>query len=88
MGYQFHRVDLDEGFALVFKRFDSRRVLYSVRDTFTLKLRGIHPETRYRLHYEHSNKDETLTGQALAKGIEIAAGKAPSAELVVYEPAR
>jgi len=88
MGYQFHRVDWDKGFALVFKRYDSPHVLYSVNDTFTLKLRGINPQSRYRLHFERSNKDETLTGQVFAKGIEIVAGKAPSAELVVYEPAR
>jgi alpha-galactosidase len=88
MGYQFHRADLDKGFALVFKRFDSPHVIYSVNDTFTLKLRGIDPQSRYQLHYEQSNKDQTLTGQALAKGIEIVVGKAPGAELVVYEPAR
>ena len=88
MGYQFHRADLDKGFALVFKRFDSPHVIYSVNDTFTFKLRGIDPQSRYQLHYEQSNKDEALTGQALAKGIEIVVGKAPGAELVVYEPAR
>jgi hypothetical protein len=88
MGYQFHRADLEKGFALVFKRFDAPHVLYSVSDTFRLRLRGLNPQSRYRLHMERSNKDETLTGRVLAKGIEIEAGKAPSAELIIYEPVR
>jgi hypothetical protein len=86
MGYQFHRTDLDKGFALVFKRFDAPRVIYSVNDRFRLRLRGVNPQSRYRLHLERSNKDETLTGRELANGIEIDSDKAPSAELVIYEP--
>jgi hypothetical protein len=88
VGYQFHRADIDRGFALVFKRFDSPRVLYSVNDTFKLQLRGLNPNSTYRVHFEEVNRDERLTGQALAKGIEILAGKAPAAAMIVYEPAR
>jgi alpha-galactosidase len=84
MGYQFHRTDLDGGFALVFKRFEVPRVIYTVTDGFRLHLRGVEPHSLYQVHFEERNKDEQLTGQALASGIDVILGKAPSAEMIVY----
>jgi alpha-galactosidase len=87
MGFQLHRRDLDSGFALVFKRFDSARVLYSVSNSFHLQLRGLRPDSIYRFHCERINKDGSRRGQALANGLDLAFGKAPSAEMIIYQAA-
>jgi alpha-galactosidase len=86
LGYQFHRVDLDEGFVLVFKRFNSPHVIHSVQDPFQLQLRGVNPQFRYRIHFESSNKEGVYTGRELNKGISVTIGEAPGAEMVVYNP--
>lgn len=84
MGYQFHRTDLDSGVALVFKRFEVPRVIYTVTDGFRLHLRGVEPHSLYQVHFEEGNKDEQLSGQVLASGIDVILSKAPSAEMIVY----
>ena len=84
IGYQYHRTDLGSGFALVFKRFDSPREINSVSDTFKLQLRGLDPQSRYQARFESSHTDKTLAGEALTKGIELTLGKAPAAELIIY----
>jgi len=86
MGFQFHRRDLDSGLALVFKRFDSPQVLHSVRDAFSLELRGLPPQSQYQVHFLSSNDARIVTGQALAKGLDLTLGKAPSAEMIIYQP--
>jgi len=86
MGYQFHRTDLNSGFALIFKRFDSPQVLHSVRDAFSLELRGLPPQSQYQVHFLSSNDARIVTGQALAKGLDLTLGKAPSAEMIIYQP--
>jgi len=86
MGFQFHRRDLDSGLALVFKRFDSPRVLHSVRDAFSLELRGLPPQSQYQVHFLSSNDVRIVTGQELAKGLDLTLGKAPSAEMIIYQP--
>jgi alpha-galactosidase len=80
IGYQFHRVDLDKGFALLFKR-------PVATDTFRLCLRGLEPQSCYRVHFERSNQDETLTGEELANGVEIIISEEKGAELITYEAA-
>lgn len=87
LGYQFHRTDLESGFALVFKRFDSPREISSVSNTFKLQLRGLEPESQYHVRFEASYTDQNLTGVALARGIELTLGKAPAAELLIYNRA-
>ena len=87
MGYQFHRTDLNGGFALVFKRYNSPRVIHSVANSFTLQLRGLDPHTRYKVHFESSKADKVLKGETLADGIALTLATAPSAELIIYERA-
>ena len=87
LGYQFHRTDLESGFALVFKRLDFPREINSVSDTFKLQLRGLDPQFQYRGRFESSHTDKTLTGEALAEGIELTLGRAPAAELIIYNRA-
>jgi len=85
LGYQFHRVDLDAGFALLFKRPRSRDMDYPVSDTFKPCFRGLAPERRYRVHFERSDQDEILTGSELAKGVAIIIGEEKGAEMVEYQ---
>jgi hypothetical protein len=87
MGYQFHRPDLDKGFALVFRRFDSSRTLFPTRETFTLRLRGLKPATEYQVRLEAANRVQMMTGETLARGVDLSLGKAPAAEMISYEPA-
>jgi alpha-galactosidase len=87
LGYQYHRSDLGGGFALVFKRADHPREINSVSDTFKLHLRGLDPQSQYHARFESSHADKTLTGEALAEGIELPLGKAPAAELITYQRA-
>jgi hypothetical protein len=87
LGYQYHRTDLKGGFALVFKRFDAPREINSVSDTFNLQLRGLDPQSQYHARFESSQTDKTLTGKVLTKGIELTLGKAPAAELIIYNRA-
>ena len=87
MGYQFHRRDLDSGFALVFKRFNSPQVIYSVTDTFAAQLRGLAPRRYYQVSFGSGKEERTLTGDALAKGIAVTLANAPSAEMIVYQAA-
>jgi alpha-galactosidase len=87
IGYQFHRVDSDKGFALLFRRPIAPKVIYPVTDTFKLCLRGLEPQKHYRVHFERSNREETLQGDALTKGIEIVISEEKGAEMIIYEPA-
>jgi alpha-galactosidase len=78
MAYQFHRVDLDKGFALIFRRDKARE------SKLTVGLKGLNPETMYKVHFESADKDAVLSGKELA-ALEIVIDEAPGAEMVRYE---
>jgi hypothetical protein len=84
IGYQFHRNDRDKGFALVFRRPETEAV-YPVSSTLVASLRGLDPAKKYRVRFERGGRVETLTGQALAKGVEITLGTPRSVEMIRYE---
>jgi hypothetical protein len=48
-------------------------------------LRGLDPAKKYRVRFERGGRVETLTGQALAKGVEITLGTPRSVEMIRYE---
>ena len=85
MGYQFHRMDLNAGCAFVFKRNKSAQIVYAENETFKLQLRGLAPNSRYHVRFESSGSETTVAGTDLAKGVDLALGTAPTAELVVYK---
>lgn len=87
LGYQYHRRDLEGGVALVFKRSESPREISSVSDSFKLQLRGLDPRSQYHARLESSDTEKSMTGAALAEGIELTLGKAPAAELILYQRA-
>ncbi|MCX7047204.1 MAG: NPCBM/NEW2 domain-containing protein [Candidatus Sumerlaeota bacterium] len=77
-GWQFHRSDLDKGFAMVFRRQHSP---YSVAQA---PLRGLDPQAKYTLQYVDAGRSEVLTGAQLQTW--QAAIDAPATSLlVVYE---
>jgi len=84
LGYQFHHVDVDSGFALLFRRPNSEQT----ENTFKLHLRGLNPQSGFQVHFEGSNRSETLTGQKLAEGIEVSVNETPGAEMIIYEPTK
>ena len=84
LGYQFHRRDLNAGFALLFRRSTARDADYPVSDTFRMRLRGLEPEMEYQAQLEAAGREEKHTGAALAKGLEIRISTVPGAEMILY----
>jgi alpha-galactosidase len=79
LAYQFHRNDLNGGFALIFKRKAAEG------DSFTFAPRGLDPEARYAISCQGSGTGAVYTGAELAKGIPLTLTGKPQAELVIYE---
>lgn len=79
LAYQFHRNDVNRGFASIFKRKASEG------DAFTLALRGLNPAARFSLRFEGSGIKTVHTGAELAQGIQVSLKATPAAELVIYE---
>ena len=76
-GFQFHRPDLDAGFALVFRRKDSPYVQAE------LPLKGVHADGKYLVTYEDRPDCEEVPGKGLfAYPVRIPA--APDSALVHY----
>ena len=84
MGYQFHRRDLDRGFALIFRRGIVKPVI-PVPASLVISLRGLEPDTRYGVHLRKAGSDEIRLGRALAEGTEIVIREAPGVELITYD---
>lgn len=81
IAYQFHRSDLDKGFALAFRRPNAAQGDGVIK----VSLKGLDSDAKYRVHLEHAGKDMTLSGTELAKGLDIRVDDRPGAEMVVYE---
>ncbi len=78
LAYQFHRRDLNRGFALVFKR-DA-----VAGDAFGLALQSLEPGERYEVVRESVGEHAVFTGRELAAGIELAVEATPGSETVSY----
>jgi alpha-galactosidase len=79
LAYQFHRNDLNQGFALIFKR------AAAAGDSFVFSPKGLGPQTRYAISCQGSGLKAVYTGSDLAKGVPLTLKKTPEAELVIYE---
>jgi hypothetical protein len=98
---QFHRADQNKGIALIYRRPNDPHLVAGVReqrksadsvgwiypedDTFPVRLRGLEPATPYTIHFEKSRQTRKMTGEELARGIEIVINNAPGAEIVTYQ---
>ena len=78
LAYQFHRNDLNPGFALIFKR------KASAGDTFAFAPRGLDLRHVIRSAARAAARAAVYTGE-LAKGVTLTLKKTPEAELVTYE---
>ena len=101
LGMQFHRADQNRGIALIYRRPDDPHLVAGVReqrksadsvgwiypmdDTFHVRLRGLEPATPYTIHFEKSGQERKMTGEELARGIDIVISKVPNAEIVTYQ---
>lgn len=86
IGYQFHRRDLDEGFALVFHRFHGSDACLAGATTgaFRACLRGIDPSHTYVVCSHSDGARQVRSGEELGAGIAISLPEVPSAELLAY----
>jgi hypothetical protein len=80
-GYQFHRPELNAGFALLFRRPNA------AEKTFTARLRGLDPRARYTVTFAESfdvQATRTLTGSELAQ-LTVQIGSAPGSLMIRYK---
>jgi alpha-galactosidase len=85
VGYQFHRFDLQKGFALLFRRPNSDRRVFPTPDKYVVRLGGLKPDGNYRVHFESANRIEVLKGNILSEGMNLALPNPRSAEMIMYE---
>ena len=80
-GYQFHRPDLDAGFALIFRREKSPDA------TKETSFKGIDPKATYEISFEDTPEKRTVAGKEFANlTVEIAS--APGSVIVYYKRAK
>ena len=79
IGYQFHRIDLDQGVCFIYRRRDPSNTLFPSGDTPTARLHGAKPG-KYQVRFEGSDSIRTISSEALAGGTEIVLRTAPAAQ--------
>jgi alpha-galactosidase len=77
-GWQFHRVDLDKGFAMLFRRSGSP---YS---SAQIALHGLDPKAKYRVDFADENRTEVLNGAQL-QSWQATLNSPGTSSLIVYE---
>jgi len=78
MAYQFHREDMKQGMARVFRRQESKD------SSIALKFKGLHPDAQYEVTIEDADLKQTLTGESLSKGMDVTIEDAPGSSLITY----
>ena len=82
--WQFHRPDLNGGFAVLFRRPQA------AERGFTARLRGLEPQTRYQVTFAESfdvKETRTMTGAQLAQ-LHVELGSAPGSLMIRYQKNR
>ena len=72
LAYQFHRTDLDRGFALIFKRKAAEG------DVFLFAPKGLEPHSRYAISCQQSGLKQVYSGAELAKGLRLTLRRHPT----------
>jgi alpha-galactosidase len=80
-GYQFHRDDLGEGMALLFRRKASPYL------SVQIQLQGLKADQLYEMTFEDTGRQQELTGRELSKPLPITINKAPGSAMITYRPA-
>ncbi len=78
MAYQFHREDMKQGMALVFRRAESKE------SSMVLRFSGLHPDAQYEVTMEDTDVKQTLTGEQLNKGMDVTIEDTPGSLLITY----
>jgi alpha-galactosidase len=78
MAYQFHREDMKQGMAMVFRRVESKD------SSIVLRFSGLHPDAQYKVTMEDTDTNQILKGEALSKGMEVTIEDAPGSLLITY----
>lgn len=76
--YQFHRADLAEGMALVFR---SSASLYLAAE---IKLRGLDPKQTYEVRFVDSRETRRMTGEELGQPMRVEIEKSPGSFMIRY----
>ena len=79
LAYQFHRDDLNEGMALVFRRPKSDKI------SQTICFKALDDETLYEICYENNGAVYTRYGKELKTGVDIRILDKPGSELITYK---
>ncbi|MBD3182500.1 alpha-galactosidase [Candidatus Poribacteria bacterium] len=78
MAYQFHRKDMEQGMAMVFRRQENRNRLMNI------SFCGLHPNRQYEVTIEDTGVKQIITGEKLSKGIDVTIENAPGSLLITY----
>ena len=78
MAYQFHRADLKEGMALVFRRPNCGE------NSFRIKFHGLNKNSNYRLLIEDNGVSAIKSGRELSDGIDVKIMQQPGSLLITY----
>ena len=78
IGYQFHREDMKQGIAMVFRRQES------MESSIVLKFQGLHPDAQYEVSIEDTGVKQAFSGETLGKGMDVTIENAPGSLLITY----
>ena len=78
MAYQYHRLDLNSGMVLVFRRPFNEEISYHI------KLKGLDEQAKYELIYENNNAVSVKSGKELKKGLTVKIIERPGSLLITY----
>jgi len=78
IGYQFHRDDLDEGMALLFRREASPYRSVQIR------LSGLTEDQLYDVTFADAGQRQQLSGRDLSKPMPVTIDKAPGSAIITY----
>lgn len=82
MAWQFHRPDANQGMVQAFRRAEAGQA------TAMLKLRGLNPDSRYKLTDLADNRTWQAGGlDLMGKGVNVSIQDSPGAAIIVYEGA-
>jgi alpha-galactosidase len=78
IGYQFHREDLNQGMALLFRHQNSPQSFLDIQ------LRGLSTNLVYELKFRDSGETRILNGQILSQPLRVTITNAPGSVLLTY----
>ncbi|HGE71507.1 TPA: alpha-galactosidase [Candidatus Poribacteria bacterium] len=78
MAYQFHREDMKQGMIMAFRRPKCQI------NSINVKLKGLSPESNYKVTFEDDGTTKTISGKDLMSGIDLTISDAGGSLLITY----